>query len=259
MCTLAFYFQVFSDYPIVIAANRDESLSRPSAPPLQLWSSPWIFGGQDLLVGGTWLGVNEHGVAAALLNRQMTQPPDPSRRSRGLLCLDVLKHRSAKEATHFVANEPLRRYNSFNLLIADSTSAFVVYAHDAIMETHALSAGTFLLTNRNLNDETCPRIARTRDRFSQLGAQLPHHDLSTAEIFKCLHLLLGTHATDSDPRHSICLHLEGYGTCSSTLLAYTAREQRYTYHFAPGSPCRTDYTEISIPYGTLASQPPSTT
>ena len=40
MCTLAFYFQVFSRYPIVAAANRDESLTRPSATPLRLWTPP---------------------------------------------------------------------------------------------------------------------------------------------------------------------------------------------------------------------------
>ncbi|HXF76911.1 MAG TPA: NRDE family protein, partial [Methylomirabilota bacterium] len=33
MCTLAIYFRVFDDYPIILAANRDEHFDRPSAPP----------------------------------------------------------------------------------------------------------------------------------------------------------------------------------------------------------------------------------
>ena len=80
-------------YPVIIAANRDEHYDRPSAPPA-LWSTrPKILAGKDLLAGGTWLGVNEHGLLVGILNRRSNSEPDPltQTRSRGLLCLDLLE------------------------------------------------------------------------------------------------------------------------------------------------------------------------
>jgi hypothetical protein len=89
-----------------------------------------------------------------------------------------------------------------------------------------------------------PRHAVAQPQFSDICAQL--------------HPLLATHAPDPDPRASVCIHLDGYGTCSSTLLAYSQGEKRFHYTFAPGSPCRTTYSEVVMPPGAWASQPPST-
>src|SRR5215213_3164107 len=114
MCTLAFYFQAFSHYPIVAAANRDESFTRPSAAPRQLSAAPWIYGGQDLLAGGTWLGINEHGILAAVLNRRTGLPADPRRRSRGILCLEALEYASVEHAVDFVNAQSLDDYNPYN-------------------------------------------------------------------------------------------------------------------------------------------------
>ena len=78
MCTLALYFQVFPQYPLVVAANRDESLARPSAAPVQLWPAPWVYGGQDLHAGGTWLGINERSVVAAIRQARQTRTGAPA-------------------------------------------------------------------------------------------------------------------------------------------------------------------------------------
>lgn len=257
MCTLAFYFQVFSRYPIVAAANRDESLNRPSAPPLRLWNAPWIYGGQDLLAGGTWLGINEHGMIAALLNRHTRAIADPSRRSRGLLCLDALKYTFVADALAYVTSQSIRQYNPFNLLIADQTSAYVIYAEETGIEVISLTPGFHLLTNRNLNDPQCPRIARSFQSFSHVSNAISSYVRDASDIFTHLHPLLAHHAADLDPRASVCIHLDGYGTCSSTLLAYSTAEERYKYTFAPGSPCRHIYSEL-LPPGTFANHPPST-
>lgn len=258
MCTLAFYFQVFSRYPIVAAANRDESLKRPSASPLRLWDTPWIYGGQDLVAGGTWLGINEHGMIAALLNRHTGATADPSRRSRGLLCLDALKYTSLAKALAYVKSQSPQQYNPFNLLIADRTAAYVVYAEDESFEMVTLTPGFHLLTNRDLNDQQCPRIARSLQNFSQLSHTLSPAVRNVGDIFTRLHPLLAHHAADLEPRASVCIHLDGYGTCSSTLLAYAAAEERYKYAFAPGAPCSHTYSEL-LPPGTFANNPPSTT
>ena len=59
MCTLAAYVQCWPHLPLLLAANRDEYLARPSAEPAMLAHAPWVFAGQDLSAGGTWLGINQ--------------------------------------------------------------------------------------------------------------------------------------------------------------------------------------------------------
>src|SRR6266853_2533664 len=105
MCTLAIYFQAMRDYPVVIAANRDEFLDRPANDPTTLCESPHVIGGKDLRAGGTWLGISEHGIVAGLLNRRAENGADPRARSRGLLCLDALRRRTAREAAEFASRE----------------------------------------------------------------------------------------------------------------------------------------------------------
>src|SRR5439155_1765511 len=98
---------VFPSWPLVVAANRDEYLARPAAPPTLLRETPpRAFGGRDLTAGGTWLGVSEVGLVAGMLNRRSTVPPDPACRSRGQLCLDLLRSATAAEAAARVPAAP---------------------------------------------------------------------------------------------------------------------------------------------------------
>lgn len=263
MCTLALYFHVFSQYPLVVAANRDESLARPSRPPTQLWHAPQVYGGQDVLAGGTWLGINEHGLLAGVLNRHTKQPPDPGRRSRGLLCLDTLKCSSALEALQFIKTQSATSYNPFNLLIADCSTAYVVHSVHDTLQINQLGHGVHLLTNLNLNDPECPRIARSFQHFLQVSKDFSSQPLTLPDLFAKLHRFLADHDTQldpraQDPRNGLCVHLPGYGTRSSSLLAYSRDARRYTYLFAPGPPCRVSYSEVPVPFGVRANQPPST-
>src|SRR5262245_20567030 len=126
VCTLAVYVGCFHDHPLVVAANRDEAFARPSLPPEVLrHDAPRAFGGGAVTAGGTWLGVNEHGLVAGVLNRQVRLPRDLTCRSRGQLCLELLGRRDAAGAADRIAREPAGRYNPFNLLLADAIGAFV--------------------------------------------------------------------------------------------------------------------------------------
>ena len=91
MCTLAIYFQATTirEFPVVIAANRDEFLDRPAGEPTTLLEKPHVVGGKDLKAGGTWLGISEYGIVAGLLNRRAGNGGNPDARSRGWLCLDA--------------------------------------------------------------------------------------------------------------------------------------------------------------------------
>jgi hypothetical protein len=118
----------------------------------------------------------------------------------------------------------------------------------------------YMVTNLDPNDPYCPRTARFLPGFVQLGHSRFAPPPSLPELFAQLRSLLTTHGeagVSPDSRTGLCLHLDGYGTCSSTLLAYSGSERRYVYHFAPGHPCQTPYTEVFVPPGAQASQPPS--
>src|SRR5579863_7795317 len=152
MCTLAIYFRVASDCPVVIAANRDEFLERPAIDPVTLLEDPHIVGGKDLKAGGTWLGISGNGIVAGLLNRRADNGGNPDARSRGLLCLAALRRRTAAEAAEFAGRERGSDYNPFNLLMASRTEAFVAYNRGASIEVIALKPGLHLLTNLDVND-----------------------------------------------------------------------------------------------------------
>lgn len=255
MCTLAIYLRVFPDLPVVVAANRDEFLARPAVPPTILWEKPLIIGGKDLKAGGTWLAINEFGMIAGLLNRRSDLPADPNCRSRGLLCLDALKHRTVDEALRFVTAQDPENYNPFNLLLASREQAAVAHNRMGRIDATTLSAGTHLLTNLDVNDFECPRISRSFSRFTALAVE-PALAAEPSRMRQRLAELLSDHSTQLDPRtgrpNSLCLHLGDYGTRESSLIFVTA-SGRIEHYFAPGPPCTTQYAPALAPSAVAAA------
>lgn len=250
MCTLAAYCGLFVDAALVVAANRDEFLARPTAEPgLLCADAPRVFGGRDLQAGGTWLGVGETGLVVGMLNRQSPTPPDPTRRSRGQLCLDLLAVRTAAEAAVRVAQEPAGRYNPFNVLLADSSQAFIVSqrANEA-PRVLLLPAGLHLVTNLDVNDPMCPRIARSRAHFAEAGEPYGRDGDLDALLGRLQHVL-ADHATPADPRGpgSLCIHRGAYGTRSASVLVVGASGRLHYFH-AEGPPCRTAMARIPLPF-----------
>jgi uncharacterized protein with NRDE domain len=235
---------------MVVAANRDELLARPTIGPAALSRDPWIIGGKDLTAGGTWLGVNQHHLVAGLLNRRSTSPPDPKRRSRGLLCLDALRHRTPDDALEQLLDYPPEAFNSFNLLVASPEAALVVSNAVGTLEVTRLEPGLHLLTNLAVNDVTCPRIAKSHALFEAALGVLERRGL---EEFRCeLRAVLADHSTPLDPRgqdmpNNLCVHGESYGTRSSSLLVYSTSAAAFRLWHANGPPCEIPYVEIALP------------
>src|SRR5678815_1232251 len=124
MCTLVALHRCTPDAPLWVAANRDEYLERPAeGPALRNGRAGALVAPLDRRAGGTWWGLNAHGVFAAITNRPTSQL-DATRRSRGQLVIDALCAGSARAAADALA--PLGRdlYNPFNLFVADSQEAF---------------------------------------------------------------------------------------------------------------------------------------
>jgi len=85
MCLILFAFRISAQYPLVVAANRDEAYTRPAAA-AQFWHDhPHIYGGRDLELGGTWMGLSTRGRFAGVTNFRDGFPKGNAPRSRGEL------------------------------------------------------------------------------------------------------------------------------------------------------------------------------
>src|SRR5882672_489755 len=125
MCTLVILRRPGHRWPVLIGANRDEMIDRASKPPGRHWPDrPELVAGRDILAGGSWLGVNDWGVVAAVLNRHGSLGPAPDRRSRGELVLEALDHADAAAAARALADLDPEAYRTFNLIIADESGGF---------------------------------------------------------------------------------------------------------------------------------------
>jgi uncharacterized protein with NRDE domain len=247
---LAIYWRVSPDLPLVIAANRDEFLARSTAEPGVIRHDPWVVAGQDLNAGGTWLGVNEHRLVVGLLNRPGPGLPDPKRRSRGLLCLEALQAASSREVLDRALAEDATSYNGFNLLAADRDAAFVISNDGAEIRFVHLTAGVHVLTNMDVDDPTCPRIAQSHQLFRAVS--LPADDRDASDLLGQLRTILSDHNVILDPRvpnrsNTLCVHLGEYGTRSSSVILVPAGAGPMRFWHAAGAPCRTEYGEVPLP------------
>jgi uncharacterized protein with NRDE domain len=242
MCILMMIHQGVAGYPIVLAANRDEYYDRPSAGPQLLQQIPRVWGGRDVRAGGTWLGINAHGLVVGLTNRRLCheQKTDPHRRSRGLLCLEALQYQKAAEAVEFLASEPPDRYNACNLLLADPEEIFWT-AYDGKPETRRLSPGLYILANGNLNDLETVRIRRAR----QLLQSSQHIQLD--RLLPLLEQVCRDHEAGVQDRDTICMHRkdEQYGTVSSTIMALAPTLHDSIYRYTERHPCCQPYQDCS--------------
>ena len=49
---------------------------------------------------------------------------------------------------------------------------------------------------------------------------------------------------DRGSRDAICVHGDGYGTVSSTIILYSEDKRQFYYYHAAGAPCRSDYVKV---------------
>ncbi|WP_276301029.1 NRDE family protein [Halorussus lipolyticus] len=228
MCTLILAWQVFDGTPIAAAANRDEATDRPSRPPGVLDRDPTVVAPQDDEAGGTWIGYNDAGVFVGVTNRRTDIEGE---RSRGLLVRDALAQSSAAEAASFVRNELAdREYAGFNLVIADADEAGLL-EWDGVLRTTHFNPGVHVVVNEGYNG-----AAAKAARIQQSARAMPE---MTAEEW--LDRAVGV-LRDHDV--GACVHGDGYGTRSSSLVAIDAADDG-RYWFADGKPCETDYAVVS--------------
>ena len=222
MCTLVMLRRPDHEWPLIIGANRDEMVGRPSRAPGRHWPDrPEVTAGLDELAGGSWLGVNDHGVVAAILNRVGTLGQLQGKRSRGELVLEALDHADAVEAATALASIEARSYRPFNLVIADNRDAiWLAHRGGEEIALQPIPEGLSMLTARELDDPTSPRIAHYRERFK--AARPP--DPASDEWSDWQALLRDSRPQDGfGPESAMCFEIgSGFGTRSSSLIGLPA-------------------------------------
>ncbi|NEV62307.1 NRDE family protein [Thiorhodococcus minor] len=222
MCTLVLLVRPGHDWPVLIAANRDEMAGRASLPPARHWDDrPEVVAGLDVEAGGSWLGVNDHGVVAAVLNREGALGPMAGKRSRGELVLEALDHAEAGEAARALTDLEPRAYRPFNLVVADPSGAYWLrHAGEGDIDVVAIAAGLHLLSATDLDDPAHPRIAAFAPRFA--AAPEPDPERGDWEAWSSLLADPGDPVAAGPDAAMLVERPDGFRTRSSALIAIPA-------------------------------------
>ena len=237
MCLLAIQYQLVPDAPVLIAANREEYYDRQTRSPTILSGKPRVLGGIDLVAGGTWLGVNQHGLLVAACNRRKTLPTQFPL-SRGVLSRELLKAGSAEEAASRAMDELNGgQYDGVNFLCVDSQSGHVVHGGDRL-EVVDLPEGLSIIANQNLNDPHDERVQLARRLLTLQQLDSPVKFLAVAsKVF--------ARSPAAEGRPTVIVRGRDKGTVSSTLISLGAKPRDAIYQYAPGPPDHYKYEDYS--------------
>ncbi|KAI0278203.1 NRDE protein-domain-containing protein [Russula aff. rugulosa BPL654] len=176
MC-VGFWSLTHPDYALILCANRDEYLARPTLPThfhsFEALTTPAapsndtvpaVLSGRDVRAEGTWLGISQSTGRVALLTN-ISEPGASYASSRGTLVAAFLAdprgHSDLASATTALTAEDTS-YAGFNLLLLEPHSHLPTTGSDTVTTTLAYDAR--LLTNdgggghiraRTLSDDEC--------------------------------------------------------------------------------------------------------
>ncbi len=222
MCTVVVLRRPGHAWPILIAANRDEMAARPARPPGRHWPDrPDIVAGFDELAGGSWMGLNDDGVVACVLNRPGTLGPDELLRSRGELVLEALDNADAAGAETAFRDLDASAYRGFNLIVADDRDAWWIKGEGpgggGAVHIEEIPEGLGMVTAHDFNDPASPRIRHYLPQFR--AAPAPDPDSGQWNAWIAL-LAAREHEAGSESREAMTIVTSfGFGTVSSALLA----------------------------------------
>lgn len=222
MCLILIAWQVHRDYPLVVAANRDEFFARPAAAAAFWPDAPQVLAGRDLEAGGTWLGISREHRFAALTNYREGGQAAGGSRSRGGLVADFLTGQTDPSTYLAQVVTSAGDYNGFNLFVGNG-QRLAYYANRGDHPPRLLNAGIYGLSN-HLLDTPWPKLATAKATFAEALAELP----ATEPFFE----LLSDREVVADARlpetgvplawerilSAVFVRSADYGTRASTLL-----------------------------------------
>ncbi|WP_395343611.1 NRDE family protein [Ningiella sp. W23] len=230
MCILFIAVEQHPDYPLIVAANRDEFHQRPTQASAFWPEYPDVLAGKDLQAGGSWMGVSATGKLAALTNIRAPGKEISEARSRGELVMNFLTDNvGAKEYLGRLSSSAAE-FNGYNLLFGNLDSLQVYNNFDD--SVYSLKKGVYGLSNASLNSPW-PKLDLGRSELVKYCQQ------STILNIEHLFDLLGNSTKASDevlPQtgvpiewerklSSIFIESPDYGTRSCTVLLMDKHRQ----------------------------------
>lgn len=259
MCTLVVAARVIPQFPLVIVANRDERKGRASSAPSR-WQG--FLAPRDEVAGGTWLGINDHGVFVGITNRFLG-PRDASRTSRGAIVVEALAGRSAREIHASMARLDPNRYNGFHLVYADERDVLASVSDGRELAQLSLGDGLSIVTERSFG---AGGDAKRVSRIEAAWARIVNTGFDPARATTLL-----TDHDPADPLSATCIHLDelAYGTRSAMVLAIgrggaratdgeTNARMNVTMLWAEGPPCTTPFEKVDFATTSPVSAPDKT-
>jgi len=240
MCTVVLLLRPGHPLPVLLAANRDERQDRAWDAPGPWWPDrPGVVAGRDRSGGGSWMGVNRHGVMAAVLNRPGSLGPAPGKRSRGELPLLALEHDSAAAAAAAIAALDAGHWRSFNLVLADRSGARALRGLGrGRAEPMPLAPGLHMITAHDPDDRASPRVARHLPRL--VAAPPPDGD-----EWRGWRAILADRAGSAAEQINVAPR-GGFATVSSARLALAA-DGAVRWWFAAGAPDMAAFVPVLTP------------
>lgn len=168
MCLALIAIRQHAQYPIMVLSNRDEFYKRAMAPAHYWHDTPQVFAGQDLVGGGTWLGVARNGRFALVTNYRSPKDYDASLWSRGILVKDYLQNSMTPRDYIETIRPDASCYNLFNLIVGNLNE--VIYYSNVQGKGIELKTGLYGLSN-HLLDTPWYKVLRAKELFSQRLAQ----------------------------------------------------------------------------------------
>ena len=141
-----------------LMCNRDEQRKRAAAlaPTRHVLVNGVAVYPIDPVGGGTWVGVNDAGIAAAILNRTVTTGGSrltPNLRSRGLIVPALLQCRSLRDALDVAACIDVSTFNPFRLVVVQPMAATIFRSDGASLTVHSIDPSRpCMLTSSSLGD-----------------------------------------------------------------------------------------------------------
>lgn len=222
MCLIVLAYRYHPQYPLIVAANRDEYYRRSTVRAAFWPDHAEVLAGRDMEKMGTWMGITRKGRFAALTNYRDPAANKPEARSRGELVGDFLCGSDAPADYLRRVEQAGDYYNGFNILAGDVTGLF--FCSNRSGAPAAVSPGIHGLSN-HLLDTPWPKVTAAKGKMKKCL------DSGTIDIEALFAILMDAEQAPDDllPNTGVGLEWErllsaafiaspDYGTRSSTIL-----------------------------------------
>ena len=237
MSLLAVVYHLVPEAPVLVAYNRDEKRDFLCPTPSIQSGKPRVLASIDPQTGGTYLGMNQNGLFVGLVRRRkygVVQNP----RSRGVLCRELLRLTSARQAVdHCLEELHTGEYDGVNFVIADRECGWVVHSGNET-EVVELKPGLSIIGKNDVDDYKDERVQMARRLLTLQTLDSPVKFLAVAS--KVL-----ARGPGLPGRPSMVVRSEVESTVSSTLISLGSKPRDAIYQYSNGSPDQAKFEDYS--------------